>query len=449
MSQERIELFNRIQELVHIGNRVALSKLLDDQWPSDIGEVIELLDNDQRRVVFDVLEKDTAAEVLEKVDEATRAELFDLFESKELASLIAELDLDDAADLLSELPEEATEGLLEHIPEEDAHQIKGLMQYSEDSAGGIMDPVVLSVQQDATVGEAIQKIRKAELEEDFYSVFVVDNELKFLGEVRLRSLIMNNTYTSISKIVDPDCITAHVNDDQEHIRNLFSKHDLIVVPVLDENNHLVGRITADRIIEVAEEEAAEDVYVMAGTDAAELETFSITKASRIRMTWLLPCLAGTGITAIIMLFFKNIYHHAEMYAIYATAIAFTPMIAAISGNAGLQTSAIVVQGLATGDLAALKIGQVFAREVRVGTVRGDILCDHRGNSLRSAAATDRLFGNRTCRVYGQHSDSNSIYYRNVLGNYGGNNAGFVFAVFVQKCRYRSGNQLRAFGDDSE
>ena len=365
MSKERKELFNQIEALVETENRVALSKLLDDHRSSDIGEVIELLDNNQRRVVFDVLAKDTAAEVLEKVDEATRAELFELFEDEELASLIQELDIDDAADLLAELPEAESEELLEQMPEEDADQIKGLMQYSEDSAGGIMYPVLISVNEEATVGEAIQKLQKAEVEEDFYYVFVVDSEGKYKGDVRLRSLIVNNPYTSISKLIEMDSIPVHVNDDQEHVRNLFSKNDLIVVPVLDENGVLVGRITADRVIEVAEEEAAEDVYVMAGTDASELETYSIIRAARVRMTWLLPCLIGTGVTAIIILFFKNIFHNAQLFAIYSTAVAFTPMIAAISGNAGLQTSAIVVQGLATGDLAALKLGQVFAREARI------------------------------------------------------------------------------------
>lgn len=394
MSRDRKELFSRIEELVLTENRVALSKLLDNHRSSDIGEVIELLDNTQRRVVFDVLAKDTAAEVLEKVDEATRAELFELFEDEELASLIQELDIDDAADLLAELPEEESEELLEQMPIEDAHQIKGLMQYSEDSAGGIMYPVLISVEENATVGEAIQKLQKAEIEEDFYYVFVVDSEGKYKGDVRLRSLIVSNPYTSISKLIEVDSIPVHVNDDQEHVRNLFSKNDLIVVPVLDENGVLVGRITADRVIEVAEEEAAEDVYVMAGTDAAELETYSIIRAARVRMTWLLPCLVGTGITATIILVFENVFNQVSLAAIYTTAIAFAPMIAAISGNAGLQTSAIVVQGLATGDLAALKIGQVLDREVRVAFfvalccgIVGGVICGVLPHVIDSLAAS--------------------------------------------------------------
>jgi len=141
---------------------------------------------------------------------------------------------------------------------------------------------------------------------------------------------------------------------------VFSKNDLIVVPVLDRHHRLIGRITADRVIEVAEEEAAEDLYTMAGTDPDELDRFSALHAARVRMTWLLPCLLGTSVTALVMMFFKN-----NDPLIYVAAAAFVPMIAAISGNAGLQTSAIVVSGLATGRLAAVKFSQVCTREVRI------------------------------------------------------------------------------------
>jgi magnesium transporter len=223
-----------------------------------------------------------------------------------------------------------------------------------------MDPVVISVSEEATIAEAVNKIRAAEIDEDFYSVYVVNKEGRFLGDVRVRFLLTRPESTKIGELIDPDTIYVHVETDQEEVRNIFSKNDLIVVPVLDRNHRLVGRITADRVIEVAEEEAAEDLYTMAGTDPDELETFSALHAARIRMTWLLPCLLGTIITSIVMLFFRT--HHI---AIFIAAAAFAPMIQAISGNAGLQTSAIVVSGLATGHLAALRLSQVFTREVRI------------------------------------------------------------------------------------
>ena len=355
----------QLVRLIEFGDREALRKLLSDQRSSDIAEVVELVDNEQRRAIFDAMDKSTSAEVLEKVDEATRAELFELLKDDELSSIISELDPDDAADILSEIPEEERAKLLKKIPAAESAEIQELMSYSEDSAGGIMDPVVISVSEDATIAEAVNKIRAAEIDEDFYSVYVVGKDDKFIGDVRIRLLLIRPENTKIGDLVDPDTIHVRVDTDQEEVRNIFSKNDLIVVPVLDKNDKLVGRITADRIIEVAEEEAAEDLYTMAGTDADELETFSALRAARVRMTWLLPCLIGTGITALVLMLFHEKFNVEELSIVYTAALAFVPMIAAISGNAGLQTLAIVVSGLATGHLVALKISQVFTREVRI------------------------------------------------------------------------------------
>jgi len=365
MSDEQKQLVQQIEPLLESEDIKALRALLSDQRSSDIAEVVELLDNEQRRTIFDILDKPISAEVLEKVDEATRAELFHLLENDEVNALVSELDYDDAADLLAELPDDIREKVLNSLTPADSIEIRKLMIYSEDSAGGIMDPLVISVPEDATVAEAINKIRAAEIDEDFYSVYIVDKRGRFLGDVRIRLLVTSRENTKISDLIDPDTIYVTTDTDQEEVRNTFSKNDLIVVPVLDRYHKLVGRITADRIIEVAQEEAAEDLYAMAGTDPDELDRFSALHAARVRMTWLLPCLIGTGITAMVLMLFHKKFDLEDLGPIYATAIAFVPMIAAISGNAGLQTSAIVVSGLATGHLAALRLSQVFTREARI------------------------------------------------------------------------------------
>ncbi|MHC4691373.1 MAG: magnesium transporter [Planctomycetota bacterium] len=358
-------LLQQIEFLLDSNDVGALAELLKDKRSSDISEVVELLGNEQRRIIFDVLEKQTAAEVLEKVDEATRGQLFELLNANEIKTIISELDLDDAADLLAEFPQQKREELLQSLEPADSLLIKKLMSYSEDSAGGIMDPVLISTSEDATVAEAVNKIRAAEIDEDFYSVFVVDKNGKFLGDVRIRFLLTRPEDTRINKLIDPDTIYVLADDDQERVRNIFRDNDLIVAPVLDKNQKLVGRITADRIIEVADEEAAEDIYTMAGTDPDELDDVSVFHAARVRMTWLLPCLIGTGITALVLIFFHGKFGLGNLARVYTAAVVFVPMIAAISGNAGLQTSAIVVSGLATGHLAALKLNQVFNREVRI------------------------------------------------------------------------------------
>jgi len=376
VAEAQEKLAEQTRALIERGDLSALKQLLEDKRSSVIAEIVEFVDNEERRTIFNVLDRERSAEVLEKIDEATRSAVFELLEDHELKAMILELGPDDAADLLAEMPEDESEELLGSISPSKAARIRQLMSYSKDSAGGIMDPVVISVQEDATVGEAVNQIRAAEIDEDFYSVFVVDKSGKFLGEVRIRYLLTSPEEMRIAELLDPDAIYVTADADQEEVRNIFSKNDLIVVPVLDKNHKLVGRITADRIIEVAEEEAAEDLYTMAGTDADELDKFSAFHAARVRITWLFPCLIGTSVTALVMTFFSSLDP-----VMYVAAAAFVPMIAAISGNAGLQTSTIVVSGLATGHLAALKFGQVFGREVRIAIlvalfcgVIGGLLC---------------------------------------------------------------------------
>lgn len=368
MRDRQKQLLRQIEHLLEAKDSQALGKLLNKQRTSTLAEVAELLDNEQRRVIFNVLDKSISAEVLEKVNEAVRAEIFDLLREYEIKDIVAELDLDDAADLLAELPEEISQKVIISIKPADAAKIRKLMSYSEDSAGGIMDPIVISVPEDATVAEAINKIRAAELDEDFYSVYIVDKTGRFLGDVRIRLLLTKPEDTKIRTLIDPDTIYVTADDDQEVVKNIFDKNDLIVAPVLDNNHKLIGRITADRIIEVAGEEAAEDLYTMAGTDPDELDKVSVFHAARVRMTWLLPALFGTAVTALVLMFFRKKFDFENLAVIYTAAIAFVPMIAAISGNAGLQTSAIVVCGLAAGNLAARKLSQVFMREVRVALI---------------------------------------------------------------------------------
>jgi magnesium transporter len=366
-------LLKEIEQFLAAKDTERLGELLRQQRTSDIAEIVELFSPEDCRLIFNSLGKPEAAEVFEKVDEATRAELFDLFDDDELVDLISELDPDDAADVLAELDQKESLEVLESLESDDAEQIKELMVYSEDSAGGIMDPTVLSVDENASVSEVIQRIRAAEVDEDFYSVFVVDKNERFLGDVRIRLLITCPAETHISTLIDTDALFVNVDADQEEVRNIFKKNDLMVAPVLNSQQKLVGRITADRVIEVAEEEAAEDMLAMAGTDAAELETFSVFNAARVRMTWLLPCLAGTAVTALVGFFFRGLFFSEGQLRIFFVAVLFSPMIAAISGNAGLQTSAIVVCGLAS---------QVFMREVRIALLIA-LCCGVIGGSICS------------------------------------------------------------------
>jgi magnesium transporter len=385
---QRQILLQQVEILLESRDLEGLKALLSDQWESDIAEIVESVDNDERRLIFDTLDREVGAEVLEKVNEATRDELYDLLHDHEIKAIFTELDHDDAADLLAELPDEQAQKVLSSLDQEDSKGIQELLKYSEDSAGGIMDPVLIGVGENATVAEAVEIIRGADIDEDFYTIYVVDDTGKYVGDVRIRLLLTRQAQTKISDLVDRDTLFVATDTDQEEVRNIFSKNDLIVIPVLDQDHHLVGRITADRVIEVAEEEAAEDVLAMAGTDPDELESESVLNAARIRMTWMLPCLLGTAVTAMVQIFFKSIDLH-----VYAAASVFAPMVAAISGNTGLQTSAVVGQGLATGHLAATRFSQVFSREVRVALL---------------VALSCAILSGLVCLAFSQFKDPNTV-----------------------------------------
>ena len=261
MSEEKIEIYHEISALLEENNLKALGAFLDLQRASDIAEAVEMLDNDQKRMVFDAMEdKELAAEVLEKVDEATRAELFEeVLENEEIADLVSELPPDEAADVLAEMDEEESQEVLANLDDDDARQIQGLMQYEEDSAGGIMHPMILAVEENLTVQQTIDLIRKAEGQEEFYCVFVVNKQRRFLGTVGIRHLLLATPQTQMGKIVDPEAIYITVDTDQEEIRNLFKKNNLLVAPVIDEQKRLVGGITADRIIEIGRASCRERV----------------------------------------------------------------------------------------------------------------------------------------------------------------------------------------------
>jgi magnesium transporter len=228
----REELLQEIAPLLERDRQATLGELLYDWRPSDIAEIVELVDDDRRRLIFDVLEPPVAAEVLEKVNEATRDRLFEILTEEEIHRVFSELDWDDAADLLAEMPEDVADKAIRSLSLTDRLQVHKLMRYSEDSAGGIMDPVVISAPEDATIAEAVSKIRMAEIDEDFYSVYVVDNDGRFIGEVRLRFLLTRRENTRIGDLVDRDTIYVRTDTDQEQVRNIFRKNDLIVVPVL-------------------------------------------------------------------------------------------------------------------------------------------------------------------------------------------------------------------------
>lgn len=366
LEQTRKQLLDRIEELIESQELEDLKKLLAESRSSDVAEVVEVVDEIARQILFDLLDPEDAGEVLEKIDEATRNQVAEELTDKVFAKIITTLPPDEAADVVAGLSDEKSEVILEYIPKEESRQIEKLLLYDEDTAGGIMTPDVVTVNIGDTIRDAIHSFREADPEEDYFYVFAVDDNGKYIGSLSMDTLLRYPRSTPILEMMDlEELVPIDVYADQEEIANIFRKNDLIVAPVVDRYGKLLGRITVDDIVDVMEEEAEEDVMVMAGTHPSELETRSVIRAATVRLPWLLTCMVGALLSAMIFIgIFEGYFSKPEWVCI----IMFLPAIAAMGGNSGMQTSTIVVRGLATGDLAALEISQVFSREFRIALI---------------------------------------------------------------------------------
>lgn len=350
------------------GDEQALVAVMKDARPADIAESFEVLSDEERSRVFFALSSHIAAEVVVTVDEAVRGEVVEDLDTESLSEIVAELAPDDAADVLSELDREEIGQILEHIKPEQSNRIEELLEYEEDTAGGIMTPDVVAVPASKTVGDAVEYVREASQEEELHEIYIVDDERKLIGTVPLRRLVTSSSSRKLEAICDSDPVTVRVTDDQETVVQIIRKYDVLSAAVVDANGVLLGRITNDDLLDVAEEEAAEDLYRMAGTDAAEFETSSVLHAAWVRLKWLLPCMLGTLGTAGVLLVSRQQFDPL----LFAALVSFVPMIGAMGGNAGIQISTVIVRGFAAGDLAATQVLRTLNREGRIAVAMAPV-----------------------------------------------------------------------------
>ena len=361
----RKQLLEAVQQCLERDDHGRLGGILSQARSSDLAEIMELLDDDRRQILFGLLDAHDAGEVLEKVDSATMQSMVEDLSADDLGDILETLPPDEAADLVAELDDKTTEQVLEHLDKAESDRIEQLLHYDEDSAGGIMTPDMVALERHQTVADALEAIRQTDPDEDYLYVFVVDPSGRYLGSIGFRQLLRYPAATALGEIIETDDLpVVHCQMDQEEVANVFRKNDLMVVPVVDDAGALLGRITVDDIVEVMEEEAEEDVLTMAGTHRLELDSSALFLAAGVRLSWLLTCLIGSLFSGAVVYAFHDSFMPAQFIAV----MMFMPAIAAMGGNSGLQTSTIVVRGLATGDLAAFNIGQVFRRESRVAVI---------------------------------------------------------------------------------
>jgi len=362
------ELISLVRNLIGEKNRESLRKLLDDMRPADVADLIEHLNQDERLCIFDLLKPEGAGEVLLEMEAPVQERVLSGLDNQAIMEIIQELDSDDAADLVGDLPEERARAIIETVGENISKDLKKLLPYPEDSAGGIMALEYVAVNAESTIQEAIDTIRqKREEVENVYYVFVVDDHQRLVGVVSLKSLLIEPPSRKVKEIMNPQVVSAYVHNDQEEVAHLVKKYDLVSIPVVDEHHRLVGRITHDDIIDVLEEEADEDIALMAGVINQEIAEDSPIKISRARLPWLIVGLFG-GILA------AAVIHQFEASIEKVVALSFFfPVIMAMGGNTGTQAATVAVRGLATGDISVMNIGRRIWVELKVALVNG-VIC---------------------------------------------------------------------------
>ena len=340
----------------------AAVEMLAQFHPADIADLLESLEEEKKRAVFQKLNTEVASEVISYLSEFSQEQILSELSHRRLGQIVDEMDSDDAADLLTGMPEEVVEKVLARIDSEDSEHVRRLLVHGEETAGGIMQAELLAVPQEATVAEAIARVRLLGEDLDYLTnVFVVDSQSKVLGQLSLKRLILATPGDKVSEVMETNFKTIPVDMDQEEVAHIFQKYDLLSAPVVEGDGTLVGRITIDDIMDIIEEEASEDILRMAGTHEDELVYGDkIWKISRLRLPWLITNLFGGLLTGYLLWIFKVALHDAIVL------VTFVPVITGMGGNVGIQSSSITVRGLATGDVDLQRLGRTIFKEVRVG-----------------------------------------------------------------------------------
>jgi len=366
------EFLEKIHDAIHRNDVKFLSKQIHDLFPADIAEILNQLDVDDAKKLYNFLDDQIVAEVLVELDEDIREKIFESLTSKEIAEkLIDHLPSDEAADVIAELSDEKQDEVLSHMEDSDqASDIVDLMNYDENSAGGLMQKELVSVNVNKNMLECVRELRKhADHIEDVYAVYVVDDDEKLVGIVPIKNVLTTSLREKISNVYEKEIISVKTSMDAEEVAKTMEKYDLIFVPVVDGLGRLVGRITIDDVLDVIRKEETEDVQKMAGMEALQepymnISTWGILKK---RAGWLIVLFIGECFTATAMSFFEN-----EIAKIVVLAL-FVPLIISSGGNTGSQASTLIIRALALGEITVNEWWKIFKREIRVGSILGLIL----------------------------------------------------------------------------
>ena len=361
------EILSQFKSDIEQRNANALKKRASEYHYADLAEIVDELSIDEGIYLIKLLDSEKTSDVLTEVDEDIRESILELLSVKEIAEEVEELDTDDAVDLISELPEKRQAEVIAQIEDEERVQdIQELLSYDEDSAGGLMAKELVKVNENWTITKCVREMRTQASEvKRVHSIYVVDDENVLIGRLSLKDLLTANEKAKVKSIFIPKVDFVNINEKGEEVAKLMAKYDLEAVPVVDDKKKLLGRITIDDIVDFIKEEADKDYQLAAGIASDVEADDSIVELTRARLPWLILGLIGGLGSVFILEGFEQVMQHPS----YKTLFFFTPLIAAMAGNVGVQSSAIIVQGLAN-DIVKGSLFNRLMKEVGLSLING-------------------------------------------------------------------------------
>ena len=360
----------QILSLIEEKKYTRLRECLEELNPADIALILEEAELKDLPVVFRILPKELAAEVFVEMDRDLQQHLIESFSNTELKDVFDELFMDDMVDIVDEMPASVAKRILKQTDSKTRNMVNKLLAYPESSAGSVMTTEYLSIKKSMTVDEAFESIRDNAVDtESIYTCYVTDRSRKLLGVITIKDLLLADKNAIIEEIMDDNIIFANTLTDREEVVSLFDKYDLYVLPIVDNENRLVGIITVDDVIDVMQEEVEEDIEMMAAilpSEKSYLKT-GVFATFKARIPWLMFLMISATFTGAIISSFES------RLTKWIALIAFIPMLMGTGGNSGSQSSVTVIRGLSTGEIEFKDIWRVIWKELRVSVVCGVVL----------------------------------------------------------------------------
>ena len=366
--QEEIISWNKIigfsEEFSNLTPKLTADNL-QNLHPADLAEILDELEDSDRLSVLENLDEEIAADTLGEAEAETQLQIIEQLDPQAASELIDEMDPDEAADLLQDLDPEKARLILAKMDIADAIDVKELLRHREDTAGGLMTTEYASIFEDFTVKEAFDHLRLIATDiEIIYYMYIIDPEEKLKGVVSIRDLLAANPQAKVSEVMDDDLVVVYPETEQEEVANLMNKYDYMAIPVVNYDRQIVGVVTIDDIMDVMEEEASEDMFKFAGSSDEELNYTSPLQACRARLPWLLITLATGFITSSILKNFMTEFDNVIVLAF------FVPVVMAMGGNTGIQSSTLIIRGMALNDYSGGELFKRLLSEIASGALMG-------------------------------------------------------------------------------